>query len=184
MQNYLNEHIPGLQSRYQRYKRVQKIFIEIIILNIPSNVHYDFTDVSHILKGSCGPSATNLPMTSTDLSGNHKKIISSHLTEKDTGRTDAFTSTSHCKCFTCIFNIFSNWFDICFVQITVIALSRLFFFHTIFIKKSFTRFISCFKNELFTKKKLVIYHYVRKCEKCYWCLYFIFTWWYLETSET
>ncbi|XP_022295201.2 uncharacterized protein LOC111105295 isoform X3 [Crassostrea virginica] len=52
-------------------------------------------DVSHIVKGSCGPSATNLPMTSTDLSMNPTKIISSHLTEKDTGRTEAFTSTSN-----------------------------------------------------------------------------------------
>ncbi|XP_078326374.1 uncharacterized protein LOC144622916 isoform X2 [Crassostrea virginica] len=54
-------------------------------------------DVSHIVKGSCGPSATNLPMTSTDLSRNPTKIISSHLTEKDTGRTEAFTSTSNCS---------------------------------------------------------------------------------------
>nr|XP_022295204.1 uncharacterized protein LOC111105296 isoform X1 [Crassostrea virginica] len=52
-------------------------------------------DVSHIVKGSCGRSATNLPMTSTDLSRNPTKIISSHLTEKDTGRTETFTSTSN-----------------------------------------------------------------------------------------
>nr|XP_022294636.1 uncharacterized protein LOC111104791 isoform X2 [Crassostrea virginica] len=52
-------------------------------------------DVSHIVNGSCGTSATNLPMTSTDLSMNPTKIISTHLTEKDTGRTEAFTSTSN-----------------------------------------------------------------------------------------
>ena len=61
-------------------------------------MHYDFTDVSHIVKGSCGTSVTNLPMTSTDLSRNPTKIISTHLTVKDTGRTEAFTSTSNCKC--------------------------------------------------------------------------------------
>ncbi|XP_078326367.1 uncharacterized protein LOC111105297 [Crassostrea virginica] len=52
-------------------------------------------DVSHIVNGSCGTSATNLPMTSTDLSMNPTKIISTHLTVKDTGRTEAFTSTSN-----------------------------------------------------------------------------------------
>nr|XP_022291450.1 uncharacterized protein LOC111102839 isoform X3 [Crassostrea virginica] len=52
-------------------------------------------NVSHIVKGSCGTSVTNSPMTSTDLSRNATKIISTHSTVKDTGRTEAFTSTSN-----------------------------------------------------------------------------------------